>query len=326
MAPCLAASLRTCLEGVSDPRSSHARWHPLPSILFLALTAVIGGADTWVEVEEFGRDHRAWFEQWLRLPHGIPSHDTFGRVFALLDPEQLDAGFAQWVQTLHGLLTGQVLALLDLAGTTVTVDAMGCQKDLVRHIRSQQADYVLTVKDNQRTLRTALEETFAEERRVQFEDCPHTAHRTVNGGHGRIEIRRGWALGDLEYLRYVDPEGQWPDLRSLLLVETERRVGDPVGTETRYFISSHPPEARHLLATTRTHWMIENGLHWVLDVAFRENESRVRTGHAPRNLGLRRRLALNLLRQDTTVKAGVAIRRRKAGRNLAYMEQVPGLA
>ena len=181
MAPCLAASLRTCLEGVSDPRSSHARRHPLPSILFLALTAVIGGTDTWVEVEEFGRDHRAWFEQWLRLPHGIPSHDTFGRVFALLDPEQLEAGFAQWVQTLHGLLTGQVvaldgktarrshdlshersalhtvsayvcesrlvlaqtavdaqsneipalpevLALLNLVGTTVTLDAMGCQK------------------------------------------------------------------------------------------------------------------------------------------------------------------------------------------------------
>ena len=223
MVPCLAASLRTCLKGVSDPRNAHARRHPLPSILFLALTAVIGGADTWVEVEEFGRDHRAWFEPWLRLPHGIPSHDTFGRVFALLDPEQLEMGFARWVQTLHGKTARrshdrsheqstlhtvsayacesrlvlvqtavdaqsneipalpEVLALLNLAGTTVTVDAMGCQKDLARHIRSQQADYVLTVKDNQRTLRTALEETFAEERRVQFEDCPHTAHRTVNG-------------------------------------------------------------------------------------------------------------------------------------------------
>ena len=111
MAPCMAPSLRACLEGVSDPRSPHARRHPLPSLLFLALTAVIGGADTWVEVEEFGRDHRAWFEPWLRLPHGIPSHDTFGRVFALLDPEQLEADFAQWVQTLHGLLTGPVVAL-----------------------------------------------------------------------------------------------------------------------------------------------------------------------------------------------------------------------
>ena len=111
MAPCMAPSLRACLEGVSDPRSSHARRHPLPPLLFLALTAVIGAADTWVEVEEFGRDHRAWFEPWLRLPHGIPSHDTFGRVFALLDPEQLEAGFAQWVQTLHGLLTGPVVAL-----------------------------------------------------------------------------------------------------------------------------------------------------------------------------------------------------------------------
>ncbi|MYA03466.1 MAG: ISAs1 family transposase [Caldilineaceae bacterium SB0664_bin_22] len=116
MAPGLAASLRSCLEEVSDPRSAHARRHPLTSVLFLALTAVIGGADTWVEVEEFGRDHRAWFERWLHLPHGIPSHDTFshdtfGRVFALLDPEPQEAGFARWVQTLHDQLTGQVVAL-----------------------------------------------------------------------------------------------------------------------------------------------------------------------------------------------------------------------
>ena len=379
MAPGLAASLRNCLEEVSDPRSAHARRHPLTSVLFLALTAVIGGADTWVEVEEFGRDHRAWFERWLHLPHGIPSHDTFGRVFALLDPEPREAGFARWVQTLHDQLTGQVvaldgktarrshdrshgrsalhtvsayagesrlvlaqtavaaqsneitavpevLALLDLAGATVTLDALGCQKELARHIRSQQADYVLTVKENQPMLRAALEETFSVEREAQFEGCPHTAHRTVNGGHGRIEIRRGWAVGDPEYLQYVDPEGHWPDLHSLLLVEAERRVEGRVSTETRYFISSHPPEARHLLATVRAHWGIENSLHWVLDVAFREDESRVRTGHAPRNLGLLRRRALNLLRQDTTVQAGVAIRRRKAGRNLAYMEQVLGLA
>ena len=135
----------------------------------------------------------------------------------------------------------EVLALLDLTGITVTVDAMGCRKDLARHIRSQQTDYVLTVKDNQRTLRTALEETFAEERRVQFEDCPHTAHRTVNGGHGRIEIRRGWVLGDPEYLQYVDPEGQWTGLRSLLLVEAERRVGDHVSVATCYFIIQPSP-------------------------------------------------------------------------------------
>ena len=220
----------------------------------------------------------------------------------------------------------EVLALLDLAGTTVTIDAIDCQKDLAQRIRSQPADDVLTVKENQPTLRVALEETFSVEREAQFEGCPHTAHRTVNGGHGRIEIRRGWAWGAPEYLQYVDPEGHWPDLRSLLLVEAERRMEGRVSTETCYFISSHPPKARHLLATVRAHGGIENGLHWILDVVFREDESRVRTGHAPRNLCLLRRMALNLLRQDTTVQAGVAIRRRKAGRNLAYMEQVLGLA
>ena len=219
----------------------------------------------------------------------------------------------------------EVLVLLDLAGTTVTIDVIGCQKDLAQRIRSQPADDVLTVKENQPTLRAALEETFSVEREAQFEGCPHTAHRTVNGGHGRIEVRRGWALGAPAYLQDVDPEGHGPDLRSLLLVEAERRMEGRVSTETRYFISRHPPNARHLLATVRVHGGIENGLHWILDVAFREDESRVRTGHAPRKLCLLRRMALNLLRQDTSVKAGVAIRRRKAGRNLAYMEQVLGL-
>ena len=368
MAPGLAASLRSCLEEVSDPRSAHARRHPLTSILFLALTAVIGGADTWVEVEEFGRDHRAWFERWLCLPHGIPSHDTLGRVFALLDPEPREAGFARWVQSLHGLLTGQGVALdgktarrshdrshgrsalhtvsayagesrlvlaqtavavqsneltalpevLDLAGATVTLDALGCQKELARHIRSQQADYVLTVKANQRgNLQRGTRGTV---RGLSLYRPPHRergprAHRdSPQLGSGRPGVPA------------VDPEAHWPDLRSLLLVEAERRAGGQVSTETRYFISSHPPEARHLLATVRAHWGIENRLHWVLDVAFREDESRVRTGHAPRNLGLLRRRALNLLRQDTTVQAGGAIRHRKAGRNLAYMEQVLGLA
>lgn len=187
MAPCLAASLRTCLEEVSDPRSAHARRHPPTSILFLALTAVIGGADTWGEVEEFGRDHRAWFERWLCLPHGSPSHDTLGRACALLDPEPREAGFALWVQTLHAQPTGQVgaldgktarpsldrsrgrsarhtvsahagesrpvlaqtavaarsndstaipavRALPDWAGATATLDALGCRKELARHI------------------------------------------------------------------------------------------------------------------------------------------------------------------------------------------------
>ena len=158
--PRMAPSLLACLEGVSDPRSTHARGHPLTSILFLALD---------------GKTARR-------------SHDrSHGRS-------------ALHTVSAYACENRLVLALLDLTGTTVTVDAMGCQKDLARHIRSQQADYVLAIKDNQRTLRAALEETFAEERRVQFEDCPHTAHRTVNGGHGRIEIRRGWALGTPEYL------------------------------------------------------------------------------------------------------------------------------
>ncbi len=214
------------------------------------------------------------------------------------------------------------LETLALDGCLVTIDAMGCQKRIAQTIRDRGADYVLALKGNQPQLHEAVVETFAVEQAEGFEGCDHDCHQTVNKNHGRIETRRCWVLGTPEYTRYVDPDGVWPDLHSLIMIEAQRRQGDQVAAETRYYISSLPADARALLQAVRSHWGIENSLHWVLDMAFWEDESRIRTGHAAHNLSLLRRMALNLLRRETTAKGGIAARRKQAGWNDAYLLKV----
>jgi predicted transposase YbfD/YdcC len=167
---------------------------------------------------------------------------------------------------------------------------------------------VLALKGNQPQLHEAVVETFAVEQAEGFEGCDHDFHQTVNKNHGRIETRRCWVIGTPEYTRYADPDGIWSDLHSLVMIEAQRRQGDQVTSETRYYISRLPADARGLLQAVRSHWGIENALHWVLDMAFREDASRIRTGHAAHNLSILRRLALNLLRRETTAKGGIAAR------------------
>ena len=342
MADTAPVPLVSLFAEVDDPRRPQARLHALEDILLIATLAVICGADSWTEVELFGRQKQVWLETFLALPHGIPSHDTFGRVFARLDPEQLEVCFTRWVQSLAASLRDQVvsvdgkaarrshdavrggpplhlvgawadearlvlgqrrvddrsneitaipklLEMLVLDGGIVTIDAMGCQKRIAYTIRDRGANYVLALKGNQPQLHEAVVETFAVEQAEGFEGCDHDFHQTVNKNHGRIETRRCWALGTSEYIRYVDPDGTWPDLRSLVMIEAQRRQGDQVTAETRYYISSLPADARALLQAVRSHWGIENSLHWVLDMAFREDESRIRTGHAAHNMSIRRK-------------------------------------
>ncbi len=373
--PCATVPLVDFLDDIEDPRVERARLHSLHDILVTTILAVICGADSWTDVELFGRSQHDWLATFLALPHGIPSHDTYGRVFALLDPEALERCFSRWVQSLASLLPGEVvaidgktarrshdrwlgvpalhvvsawaadaqlvlgqrktdaksneitaipqlLALLELQGCIVTIDAMGCQTAIAEDLRARGADYVLSLKQNQPHLYAAVVEMFAHERSQAFDGCPHTFTETVGKGHGRIETRRCWAIDAPDYRRHVDPDRAWPGLRSLVMVEAERCLEGRTTTETRYFISSQPAQDARLPRAVRRHWGIENSLHWVLDIAFREDECRIRTGHAAHNMALLRRLALNLLRRDRQARGGLAARRKRAGWDHRYLREL----
>ncbi len=330
--------LVSLLTAVEDPRRPQARRHSLEAILLIATLAIICGADNWTEVEFFGHQKQAWLETFLELPHGVVavdgkaargSHDQARSVSPLhlvsawADEARLVLGQRR-VDDRSNEITAipELLKTLALDGCLVTIDAMGCQKRIAQTFRDRGTDYVLALKGNQPQLHEAVVETFAVEQAEGFKGCDHDFHQIVNKNHGRIETRRCWVLGTPEYSCYVDPDGAWSDLRNLVMIEAQRRQGDQVTSETRYYISSLPADARILLQAVRSHWGIENSLHWVLDMAFREDASRIRTGHAAHNLSLLRRMALNLLRRETTAKGGIAARRKQAGWNDGYLLKV----
>ena len=357
-----SVSLVESFSYIDDPRSDSGKRHDLMDIISIAVCAVICGAEGWADVELFGRSKYDWLKRFLKLPNGIPSHDTFGRVFSLIDPSQFQRCFVDWVKgiselthgeviaidgkTLRGscdrsggrsaihmvsawaqknsLVLGQVkvadrsneitaiprlLSMLEVAGCIVTIDAMGCQKEIAAKIAESGADYVLSVKKNQPQLYEDIAETFTD----SLENISHDFSETVDKGHGRIEMRKCWAISERDYVDYVNEGGRWKNLSSVAMVESERRVDGETTVESRFYISSLPNDAQRLLAATRGHWSIENSLHWVLDISFREDESRVREGNAPENLAVIRHMALNLLKRDRTVKASIKGKRKRAG-------------
>ena len=364
--------LKDHFADVDDPRS-HNVSHLLIDIIVIAICGLISGAEGWVEIETYGNAKLLWFSQFLELPNGIPSHDTFGRVFALIDPQQFRESFLRCVKAIadlmekhiaidgkqlrrshdrandkaalhmvsawsseNGIVLGQekvrdksneiiaipaLLKLLDLANCIITIDAMGCQTKIARKIVESEADYVLALKKNQKKLHEIAEVLFSDPNEIKATQPDY--HSEVNKDHGRIEIRECWATDDEQYLQYIEQElGHWEGLQSLIMVKSERRINGANSTETRFYISSLPPDAHHLLHVIRAHWGIENRLHWVLDVSFREDESRVRQGNATENLAIMRHLCLNLLKRETTAKCGIKAKRLKAGWDMNYLFKV----
>jgi predicted transposase YbfD/YdcC len=365
-------SIAEYFGALDDPRVERTKRHSLLAIIAIALCGVICGADSWVEIAEFGKAKQEWFATFLDLPHGIPSHDTFGRVFAALDPEQFEACFRRWVRSLQERLARQIVAvdgktlrrshdrgagkaalhlvsawasanrlilaqtavadksnelsalpeilqMLALEGCLVTIDAMGCHADIAQLIVDREADYVLALKENQPRLYADVQALFADAQAVEFAGITHDTDRQVDGGHGRVEVRQAWLITDAAHLRYLDPEGTWPGLCGLGMVQAQRRSGEQVTQETRYYLCSRAGSARTLNVAVRSHWGIENSVHWVLDVAFREDDSRVRSGHAAHNLALLRHIALNLLRREQSARCGIKAKRLKAGWDHRYL-------
>ncbi|MBF0518666.1 MAG: ISAs1 family transposase [Nitrospirae bacterium] len=363
---------RPYFEGVPDPRrETNNKLHGLSDILCITLCAVISGCDDWESVAEFGESKREWFGKFLTLSNGIPSHDTFRRVFSLIDSEKFEEAFSQWAsqsgviaiedehialdgktvrrsrngksgRALHllhawscsrGLVAGQlkvddksneitaipdVLSLFDLKGITVTIDAMGCQRDIAQHIVSSDGNYILALKGNQGDLLDDVK-LFLD---TETKDNPKGAFKTVEKDHGRIETRKVWVSEDIDWL---DKKKQWAGLKSIVVVEANREIQDKKTKERRYFISSLPAEAKRLGTIIRAHWGIENSLHYVLDVAFNEDQCRARTGHNAENLSIIRRFALNLLKQNKTCMLGVKNKRLKAAYDDTYRASILNL-
>jgi predicted transposase YbfD/YdcC len=355
---------------LKDPRVECRLDHDLIDILTIALCAIICNADNWVDVAEFGRCKEAWFRTFLKLRNGIPSHDTFNRVFIALNPVAFGECFIAWVRHLCEDLAGEVvpidgktirrairkadrksafhmvsayaseagltlaqvavdqksneitaipelLKLLDIRGATVTIDAMGCQKDIAEQIVEQEGDYVLAVKDNQPALLEQVKRTMDE---IVEHPAPHLKYdedETTEKGHGRIERRKVYvaqAVGDADVL------GQWTGLNQFVRVDRWRTLGDATSVETSYYISSHEIiSAQRMARTIRSHWSIENSVHWTLDMAFDEDHSRLRTGNGAENMALLRKVGLNLLKNEKTSKRSINGKRLKAGWQNEYL-------
>jgi predicted transposase YbfD/YdcC len=371
----VVTSIQHHFGGIKDPRIDRCKRHQLLDILVIAICAVICGADDWTEVQAFGEAKLVWFQTFLVLPHGIPSHDTFGRVFARLDPAQFEACFLRWIRALAELLPAEVVAvdgkklrrsmdrgagkeaiclvsawasaqhlvlgqvtvdeksneitaipelldMLSLAGTVVTIDAAGCQTAVAQKVIDKGGDYVLALKDNQPNLAADVALLFQDMHQSHAGVSQTNQAQSVEKGHGRIETRTCTTITDPTLLAPLRRSEEWAGLESLIEMRAQRQVGGETTMKVRYYLSSLDGDAAEALRVTRTHWSIENSMNWVLDVAFREDDSRVRIDHGPENLGILRRIALNLLKQETTLKVGVKAKRKAAGWDEAYLRRV----
>ncbi len=363
--------LRLILGQIDDPRRDITKLHELDSILLMGIMAVISGADTWNAMEDYCIAKEDFLREFIELPNGIPSHDTFNRVFSAIDPRQFEACFIEWVASLSEITKGQVVAIdgktvrgakthgkkspvhivsawasqnnmvlgqvktneksneitaipellriLDIGQTIVTIDAMGCQQDIASAIIDKEADYILAVKQNQKQLYENIEDEF------RFSSKHIRTDTSIDFGHGRIETRICSIKTIFECMQDIK---KWKNLKTIIKVESKREFKNsdkPTETAVRYYISSVNAEAKDFQKAIRSHWSIENKLHWTLDIAFGEDASRKRKGNAAQNFSTLNKIALNLLKNEKTLKSGVKTRRLKAGWDNMYLLKVLNL-
>ena len=357
------------LSEIEDPRRDNAnKRHEFIDILVIALCGMLSAADNWVSIAEYGRAKKDWLAQFLALPNGIPSHDTFNRVFSRIEPEQFMNCFLKWVNSIrsvmgkeivsvdgktirrshdgeskaaihmvsawateNNLVLGQIktteksneitaipelLQALSLEGCLVTIDAMGCQKAIAETIVEGKGDYLLAVKDNQLKLKKAIEATLSTRKPEAYVNLLIDFCEEREKNRNREEVRRCWTTTSLSKLEMVE---EWKGLTQIAMLESVRTINGETSIERRYYISSATASSKEILQASRNHWGVENKLHWVLDMAFREDECRVRKGYGAENLARLRHFALNLLKQDKTAKIGVKNKRLKAGWDHDYL-------
>jgi len=357
------------LQDLEDPRTGWTLQHKFMDIVIIALLAVLSGADDWNAIESYGEAKESWLREFLELPHGIPSHDTFNRVVGCINPEKFAQCFQDWLTATtlllgaeviaidgkthrgsydrenklkalhtvsawassHRLLLGQVkvksksneitaipelLEKMDIKGCIVTIDAMGCQKEIAEQIIQQGGDYVLALKGNQGNLLKAAEQAFATIINPEESHQPYEHYKSVEAGHHRIEIRECWVIP----AACIDIA--WSSTQTLMMIRSERKCWNKVTNSIRYYISSVPSGVKKIAGAVRSHWGVENQLHWFLDVVFGEDDSRIRKDHGPENFGLLRRMALSLLQKDTSLKKSIRLKRFRAAMDNDYLVSV----
>ena len=364
-------TIESFFENIQDPRH-HNKRHKLIDIIFIAICAVVAGADTYEQIENFGKQRKKWLGKFLKLPHGVPSHDTFGRIFERMLPNEFQNSFMRWIESVATLTKGQVIAidgktlrrshdrsndkkvihmisawassnqvvlgqlkteeksneitaiptllkLLDISGCIITIDAMGTQKKIAKTIIDKAGDYILALKENHKTLYEESVLFFDKMEEMKKQGYAFDEHTTVDGGHGRVETRRAIVTSDIDWL---EDKNDWDGVKSIGMLESIREIDGNRSHERRYYICSLNANARTFGQAVRKHWGIENSVHWVLDIAFREDESRMRKGNSPENFAAIRHIALNLLRNNKTFKGSVKTKRLNAAMDPKYMEKV----
>ena len=351
---------------LTDPRVDRGKEHSMEDIIFLTIAAVICGAETWNDIENYGKSKEFWLKQYLRLPNGIPSHDTFNRFFSALDPEEFEQAFLSWIKDISELTAGDVISIdgkticgsrdgkskravhiisawsrsnqlslgqikvdeksneitaipkllnvLVLKGCLVTIDAMGCQREIATQIIDKGADYLLAVKGNQGCLEEDAERT------VRFTK-PASEWIEDDFGHGRIEQRKCTLYNDLSF---IDNASAWKNLSAIVKIEATRYIKSTgkEEKEVRLYITSSKENAEVIGRGVRSHWGIENNLHWQLDVSFREDDSRKREGYAAQNFSMLNRIALNLIKHEQSKKRSIKGKRLDAGWNNDYLLKI----